>query len=455
MPFIEALLIICFSALNLFVSLMLLRYVSGSLSLVKLNILSWHVFFSVILQMFISSVVIVLSLEDHYRISYQLMNEKSRFLGWLAIQWVLLGMTIGMVFMRSIIGCQPNAFSRYVSRPTQIFSFRHEGRVVFALFLITLFCVSIALAGFLKLGSLPILNAFSNDINLLVQRGILKVSGLNSVAFNIFAKTILPLMSYVWYIYFRRNWKRFSIPFCLSFFVSILVVTASLAKSPLVFYALGFVFIHIYMGDIRHLRKLLLPFMILFILIAIAYFVESGSLIFQNLSYQRGFGGRILIGQAMGVYFSFDIFGTTREFIGFASLSSFISEILGLDHSQRMGRLLMIDINPGGVKRGISGTLNSNFIAEAWANFGAVGVVLSPLYVGMVLFAIFRFFTHAVKHPAYVALFAFLTVKLPINGGFNDFLYNPPLMVLFAIIFAVNIFSSRSRLRSTEKVAFV
>ena len=105
MPFIEAILIICFSALNLFVSLMLLRYVSGSLSLVKLNILSWHVFFSVILQMFISSVVIVLSLEDHYRISHQLMNEKSRFLGWLAIQWVLLGMTIGMVFMRSIIGC--------------------------------------------------------------------------------------------------------------------------------------------------------------------------------------------------------------------------------------------------------------------------------------------------------------------------------------------------------------
>ncbi|MFX9684544.1 hypothetical protein ABTP08_21020, partial [Acinetobacter baumannii] len=39
------------------------------------------------------------------------------------------------------------------------------------------------------------------------------------------------------------------------------------------------------------------------------------------------------------------------------------------------------------------------------------------------------------KNPVILGIYAYLTYKLPITGGFNDFLYNPALVLSILLVF--------------------
>jgi hypothetical protein len=153
-------------------------------------------------------------------------------------------------------------------------------------------------------------------------------------------------------------------------------------------------------------------------------------------TYNSGITGRVLLSQTAGIYLAYKVFPNVYDFIGIRSLSRWISLLFGLNHSERSARMLMEYFNPKGVANGAAGVLNSLFIQEAWADFGMIGIILSPLVVGIIIGCIFQYFLKKPKTPLYVGTLTYLSLRMPMNGG-NEFIY--PLFFLFilAIIFCI------------------
>jgi hypothetical protein len=132
----------------------------------------------------------------------------------------------------------------------------------------------------------------------------------------------------------------------------------------------------------------------------------------------------------------FDIFPVHYDFIGFSSLSNFLSNTLNYDYVDRAARIAMYHFNPRGVESGIAGVMNSIYIAEAWANFGLFGVLISPLWVGFLLQSLYIFFLRRPKNPVYLGFFVSFSIGGSVTGGFNDYIYNPGLVMMFMLFSA-------------------
>jgi hypothetical protein len=97
----------------------------------------------------------------------------------------------------------------------------------------------------------------------------------------------------------------------------------------------------------------------------------------------------------------------------------------------------MIDFNPRGVEDGQGGVMNSIFIAEAWANFGVIGVLVSPFWVGFLIQSLYLFFLRKPKNPVYLAFFVSFSIGGSVTGGFNDYIYNPGFMLMIIILLLI------------------
>ena len=58
--------------------------------------------------------------------------------------------------------------------------------------------------------------------------------------------------------------------------------------------------------------------------------------------------------------------------------------IFGMEQ-QRSARVIMEYLNPEGVVSETTGVMNSLYMAEAYANFGNLGLLLSPIIVGFTM----------------------------------------------------------------------
>ncbi len=436
---------ILISIIVFILSSILFYFASGTLSFKKVNIITWAFFFSLCFQCFLSSVIIVNGWEDHYRISYQLSNYSSRYQGWLSIQWVMLAMPMGMVFVNLLTGkiSAKSYLKKYEAKSVEFFQYRYEDLIRVLMMVLSLISILSIVYTFIKIGQIPQLSLFSSTgISATLREDVGRGFDGNSIIRNVFAINLTVVLSYIWYSYTKVEKSKYCYYFFYLFFVlSCLIVTYNLAKSPLVFYLLGFVFLRIYINGFIKLKYLMCFFVFLFSIILISYYFLFDD--FEILSINRGIGGRLIIGQSMGVYFSFDLFPSKYEHLYFSSISRFISDILNTDYIPRSSRLLMEALNPSGVENGTAGVLNTLFIGEAWANFGIVGVILSPLIVGAYIQTVYLFFIRSKKHPIYLGLFAYLSYKMPIVGGFNDFIYNPLQWIIIILIFSTILVSSK------------
>ncbi|MDC4646010.1 hypothetical protein OHV73_19390, partial [Acinetobacter baumannii] len=152
-------------------------------------------------------------------------------------------------------------------------------------------------------------------------------------------------------------------------------------------------------------------------------------------SYNSGLVGRLTISQAFGTYLAFDLYPIVYDHIGFSSLTDLFGE-----SRERMAREIMLSVNSQGISDGTAGVVNTLFVAEAWANFGLIGVILSVIWVGFLIQVLYSSIIYSRKTPVVLGVYAYLTCKLPITGGFNDFFYNPVLFISIVLIFGIVLF---------------
>lgn len=435
------------SIIVLLLSFFLFRKAGGVLSLKQPNMIAWIFFFQLVFQTFISSVLVVYRLDNHYAIN-SIFFEESRIYGWLAIQYTMLAMPLGMMFVSFVRG-QRNVqvlFKKYCSKPLVTSLTYKDKSLKRYFFLLSLFSIAAVIYTFYVIREIPILNILRLDALSIAQQSIefgREFQG-NQYIRNIFGLLLTPILSFIAYGYYKitKNNKD-KLWFFIMCLFSILILTYNFSKAPIVQYVISFFFISVLLGKKFSKKKLFVSFAVVMSILLTFYilFSEDYQINELLLSYNSGIWGRILLSQSGGTYFSFDYFPTIHEHIGFKSFSALFID----NHSQRSARIIMEIFNPEGVKLGVVGVMNSLFIGEAWANFGIVGVIIAPFIVGAVIQLIFLVLISGDKTPLKVALYAYFTLNIPITGGFNDFIYSPTWIIL-GVILGTGYFLSKYRL---------
>ena len=253
-----------------------------------------------------------------------------------------------------------------------------------------------------------------------------------------FGILLTPFLSYVAYGYkLCRNNSFNRIWFYLMFFASILILTYDLEKAPLMWYLLGFIFFRVYLGKQLSTKALVLLFGGATSLIVLIYVILSVADVDTLFLFNQGIIGRLTLTSCAGLFLTFDIFPSRHAFLGFSSFSNLLSSLFGFPYSERSARLVMEVGNPAAIDMGYAGVTNSLFVSEAYANWGWIGVVLSPIYVGFIIQLLYIFLLRSRKTPFFYGILITYTVRCGINGGINDYIYNVSTMVMILVYFIV------------------
>ena len=429
------------SLIVLFISYSLFRKAAGSLNIYQPNMISYIFYYNILLQTFIASILVILKLDGHYVISR--VGDDTRLFGWAAVNYMMLAMPFGMLLARRFFLSKRVVNTCLISYCAQNINVNFIGNnpLKYSIWVFTVISLLSCLYVFFVLGYFPLLKIF--DVSALFMS---ELRGRASRGFdgnvyvrNFLALTMMPILSYMWffyYLYSKKSLDLFVFSVCFVFSISILYYNFS--KAPVLFYILSFIFAFYYANGKVSKRFILISVSIVFTLIVSVYsFMGEG--VKELLSYNSGPVGRVLLGQSAGLYIMLDIFPDTYPFIGVASLSELLNNIFGFEYVDRAARTAMIYFNPKGVEAGTSGVMNSIYIAEAWANFGLVGLILSPIWVGFAIQSLYIYFLTSPKSPLHLAFFVSFSTGGSVAGGFNDYLYNPN--ILLVMFFSLIVFS--------------
>jgi hypothetical protein len=435
--------------------------VSGSLKLTQLNMISWVFFYNLIVQSFIASVLVINNIDNHYMIS-KIQNEDSRLYGWLAVQYTMIMLPLGMLFVVNLFGYKNNnkLFNHYVNSDIKPFISIKDSYIKFPLYLLYIVSILSVLYVMITLRTIPLTGILqgldSVSLSVLRQEASRGFTG-NTYIKNIFALGLTPILSYVAFSYYKMTNTRNDLIWFISLFIaSFLILTYNIAKGPFVAYLLGYAFLTILINGSIARKTLIMFFVIILTLIIIMYFAlaTGGVSIGHLFNYNTGIVGRIILTQSAGTYLSFDLFPQYIDYIGFNSISSVLNSIVGAENIDRSARLLMIQIKPEAVDAGTAGVINSLFIAEAWANFGLLGALIAPFYVGIIIQTLFMFFLKLPKTPILLALFTYFSCRGSITGGFNDYMYNAGYLIIivsFIWVYLIGFILKKGKLKKIEK----
>jgi len=422
--------------------------------------MSWIFYYNFILQSILGAILIINGIDDHYIIN-KIQYNSTRLLGYYAIMYSIVAFPIGMLLSNAIFKQKKIslAFYNYTHKKIHKEVRYNDSIVKMLLVLLSVICILSVFYVLYTIGNIPLFSLFSgsNTLELAGFRGdMTRHFPGNEYIKNIIALGLTPLLSYISYAYKKLDNTTFNkLWFTTMFICSILIVTYSLSKSPLIVYLLSFIFMKVYLdGSISKKTIAIGGIGALTIIIFLYVFISKDINIATLFRYNSGIFGRIMLSQVSGTFLSFDIFPNSVEHLGFSSISGFLSDILNLNYSERSARILMEYINAGGVEAGTAGVVNSLFIGEAWANFGIIGLVLSPIYVGFVIQSLYLFFLNSPKTPFFVGLFVTYSMSSRVTGGFNDYIYNIDIITKLILILVIYGFASilNSTLNVTKKL---
>ena len=170
-----------------------------------------------------------------------------------------------------------------------------------------------------------------------------------------------------------------------------------------------------------------------FLLIFITYYLlmSRGSGIIDNGEIIKAISSRIFLIQIESNFIHFDVFPRNFDHIGISSVfSRNMSNFFGLTYSEPSSRIIMEYVEPNKVLAGMAGVRNSLFISEAWANFGILGFILSPIYVGFIIQSLYIFFLKSPKTPFITAFFVYFSINDGTTTGINSYIFNEKVLIL-------------------------
>jgi len=428
------------SLFSLFLSGWLFKKAAGSLNPFKPNLISYIFYYNFFLQSFVGSVLIINDLD--YRFYF---NDEVSFWGWAAIQYMLVVTPIGMILAKSAFLRKQSVehiLNSYVSSAINI-NFSGGRSLKWSVWAVSLISIFSCLYVFWIIGYYPFskfLQLSAHDLATTRIESAREFSG-NVYIKNLLALSFTPFLSYVWFFYYKATKSFFDlIMFSVVFLMSLGILYYDFSKSPVLKYLISFVFAYFYL-DGRSRKFAFFSCLGLVLVLIVLLYLNTDQSFSVLLRYNFGPVGRVILSQQAGLYNMFSIFPDIYDHIGFSSLSGFLADIFGYQGSLSAARLTMMHVNPEGIADGTAGVQNTLFIGEAWANFGLVGVLLSPLWVGFCVQTLYIYILKSDKNPLFLAFFVFYSVGGSITGGLNAYIYNPEFITYIIYITLILFFA--------------
>jgi oligosaccharide repeat unit polymerase len=418
-------------------SFLMFREAAGTLMLTRLNMISWIFYFELLIQYFLSSLFVIYQIDEHYLIS-KVDAEISRSFGYWSIMYTMLMFPLGMILANKVWKADvKKLFNQYTTGLIQPWISNKDTFLRLPLYVLSGVCILAVVYTFVVMKEIPLLKMISGssalDLAIAREEAGRGFQG-NFFIRNVFGITLTPILSYISLSYYRLTRNYFDLFWFLIMFVfSVLIVTYNISKAPLVLYFLGFLFFRVLeKGKVS--KKILIGGVVALVGVLVFFysFLSDTELEFL-FGLRYGIPGRIFFSQSAAVYLTFDTFPHVHSFLGFSSFSDFLGNI-GIETSERSSRILMERYFSSRVEEGTAGVLNTLFIAEAYANFGWTGLLLAPGYVGFLIQSFYIFFLKMPKSPFFLGLFTYFSYKGGISGGFNEYVYNSGLLILFVIM---------------------
>lgn len=371
-------------------------------------------------------------------------GEKTRFIVWSSISYTMIAFPLGMIFSNFVFKFRNQEILEYNLLPITNFISKRDSYVKFPLYLLSILCIFVVVHVFLSLGTIPIIKAFTlnNEIEVLQLRANIDSNFPGNVYLkNIFGLSILPILSYISFGYYLKTKSTADLIWYLLLLIfTSLILTYNVAKAPLVRYFLGYVFFIVYFKGEIPKTKLLKYFILIFffLILSFVFLGKKGGIVELLFSYNSGISGRLLISQVSSLYKHFELFPDIYPHIGFGSVSDLFA--LG-ESSKRSARLVLENVNPSWVQNEMGGVFNTLFIGEAYANFGLVGVITMPIYVGFIIKSFHSILLRLPKTPLFLGILVFFSYKSNLTGGVNEYIYNPIIFSLMVVFISLVVFS--------------
>ena len=434
---------ILLSLIVLGISFFLFKKATGTMALTELNLISFNFYYQLILQIFIGTNIVILGLDNHYMLNkitdFSLKQEV-----YFSVLFVLIVMPLTMWLISMVFKFKAKEeWNAYQGKEIQSLITKEDKSAFITLILFTMVSFVSVVYTFISIGTVPILSMLSEAPPEEVNR--LRIIASHEFAGNVYVRNILglamtPILSYVAYTYtVKSNFKGWKILFLILFVLSVAILTYNTAKAPVLMYILSFIFLRVLIkGKIKVKTLVIFGAAVSFLLVIFYIFFGGGNTTF--LSINSGPIGRILLSQLSSLYFHFHYFPEIIPFLDGRGMPGFVMRMFDME-SVRTSRMIMELVNPEGVRNGTAGVMNTIFTAEAYANFGWLGIIGGTIYIGVYIQLIYIFFMRVAKNPLTIALLTYLTYNLPLTGGFFDFIYNPGLIIVIILLISFYISS--------------
>ncbi|HAW58424.1 MAG TPA: hypothetical protein DCX03_05340 [Bacteroidales bacterium] len=437
------------SIIILIISFYLFKKAAGTLDIRQINMCSF-VFYMMFFFVFVGSIRLLYYYNDLFYYLYDT-KEDTIFFGWLVVMYTFLMLPAGMILAQKIFKIKSMKFLLNKYGYTKIQEDQFGKYIKHVLFLFSLVSGITVIYIFYLLGSYnPLLNLMSGvtDYTLLYQQRKTTSSNLLDSRFlsNMVTQiaSYSAVMFYVAYVYWRKTNKISDQLWFIGIgFFAILNAVYSIAKGPIIYLILGFFLLHVMIkGKIKISHIVYIVFISLFLTILLFIFFQGylrdpeqyyeSYAVFEVL--YRSIEERVFVGQVVNYFNVLEIFPYLQPYLWLSTTGQIIHDIAGLTYFEDYGVILMSYVDPLGYEIGTAGHATTFFMGEAWANFGFLGILIAPFYVGFFIQTINIFFLKAPKTPIYLASYVYITLNIPILTAFKGFYYPAWLFQYFVLI---------------------
>lgn len=448
------------SFLILMGSYYLFKKASGSLDIRRLNMGS-YVFYHLLAMTFIASIGILYHLEPE---GYVPEDASLRLYGWMSVMYTMIMVPVGMLIACMILKVKSMKIllSQYQSSPLESQFTLSENSFKLTLYFFS--GLSVLAVGYVVLSQevIPLFVLMSGSDDYMQLAWLRGSSGLRMEGHEFLRAFILlfagfsSVMAFTSYAYWKKE-KRFRplVWFICMTLAAGFLITYDLVKGRILYFLIGLILTHIMIsGKIKTKKAFILAMVFVFLMGVLTIFVQgvlqgtgkSANLLTILTVGVEALWGRAVFGQLMCSYMCFDIFPDLHPHLWFSTTGRFIHKVLGLTYRPDYGIIVMSFFRPAMVEAGIAGHATTVFIGEAWANFGLLGILLGPLWVGFFIQLFYIFFLKLKKTPFNLALYVQFTILMPILSGVKGFYYPvwilQYLMLIFILLFVASILKS-------------
>lgn len=411
------------------IGILLFRKLAGSLAVTRLNMISFTLYCSLIPSA-IGAAMLTADIGVHsYYMLERIPRENYRFVcGTVAYSMIVI--PISALLVQGLLKTSGRRTLRwYFSRPVE--GLAKPTTSVLLMSVLTLVSLASLIYIVCTMGGVSLFRAIHmSNLEVGLLRGEAKLGYGGNPYVRTFFATILPnILSYMCWVWWRRYHRPvWLIMFLVNFAITVIALTMTLEKAPLVRYLLGFLLLEIGLGRVRVRTVILWIAASLIVATTLSGFVSKASDLRSRL---QPVAYRLVVGAIDSLFFYPDVFPKKADFLLGLSHPRFIAQLFNTP-PERASRIVMTCVYPAEAESNRAGYMNTFFVGEAYANWGWAGVLISPWVVGLVIGILYFWLLSKPKTPAWLAAYAYVTLYVPMTGGFLDFIYNPPWLFVFS-----------------------